>query len=147
MAPASDPHLPFGVAWLSLRLHREVGPAPEDHLSIADELSGTRIEVDGWDDALEGAWRQLVAEPAIDDWLEAYLAERGEEGLEVTFSDTPRVVARHAFGRWSVHYPADLLLGSADPVGAMRAAIVTVLDRHVERQALDVPLLGELLAD
>ncbi|CAM3755209.1 hypothetical protein [Nocardioides zeicaulis] len=147
MVPVSDPQLPFGVAWLSLRLHREVGPGPEDHLTIADELSGTRIEVDGWDEALGEAWRRLASEPAIDDWLEAYLRERGEEGLEVTFSDTPRVVARHAFGRWNVHYPADLLLGSVDAVAAMRAALVTVLDRHVERQALDVPLLGELLAD
>lgn len=147
MATAHDPDLPFGVAWLSLRLHREVGAAPEDHLSIADELSGTRIEVDGWDRALATAWRQLAGEPAIDDWVEAYLRERGEEGLEVIFADTPRVVARHAFGRWNVHYPADLLLEAADPVLAMREAVMTALDRHVERQGLHVPLLAELLAD
>ena len=72
MATSPDPDLPFGVAWLSLRLHREVGASADDHLSIADELSGTRIEVDGWDRALATAWRRLAGEPAIDDWVEAY---------------------------------------------------------------------------
>ena len=147
MATAHDPGPPLRGGVVEPGLHREVGAAPEDHLSIADELSGTRIEVDGWDRALATAWRQLAGEPAIDDWLAAYLRERGEEGLEITFADTPRVVARHAFGRWNVHYPADLLLEAADPVAAMRAAVMLALDRHVERQGLDVPLLAELLAD
>ena len=130
------PTVPFSVAWLSRRLYRvtaDHGPA------------GKSVEVDGWTDALDDAWRQLIAPPDIRLWVADYLDCRGAESLIVTFGDTSRVVARGGDGYFGVSYPTDHLLAGADRVSAMRTAILVVLDRHVDRRKLDVPLLSGLV--
>lgn len=152
-----DPAAPFGVAWISMSLYREAtGPDPlveelsdlGDVTDLLDELGGTPVEVDGWDEALERAWEEIVgSSPAVRPWVSEYVAARGDQSLTVTFADTTRIVGRRGYGGFSVSYPADLLLGDADgKVAAMRTAVLAVLDRHVDRQSLDVPLLSEVYA-
>lgn len=157
---ASDPATPFSVAWVSMSLYRDAtGPDPlvaglgdlgdlGDVTALLDELGGTRVEVDGWDEALDLAWQEIVASsPAVRPWVSDYVAARGDEGLTVTFRDTARVVGRRGYGDFGVSYPADLLLaGADDKVAAMRTAVLTVLDRHVDRRSLGVPLLSEVYA-
>ena len=134
--PTVDPARPFNVAWLSERLYR---------VTADFGSAGKAVEVDGWDDALDNAWRQLVAEPEALLWVTDYLDCRGDEGLTVTFGDTSRVVGRRGYGNFNVSYPTNLLLASEAKVSAMRTAIFVVLDRHVARRKLDVPLLSELV--
>jgi hypothetical protein len=62
----------------------------------------------------------------------------------VTFGDTSRIVGRRGYGNFNVSYPTDLLLAGGDQVSAMGAAILVVLDRHVDRRNLDVPLLSSV---
>jgi hypothetical protein len=134
--PPVIPALPFSVAWLSDRLYRvtaDFGPA------------GKAVEVDGWGDALDTAWRQLVGtRPEALRWVADYLEARGDEGLTVTFGDTSRIVGRRGYGNFNVSYPTDLLLAGEDQVSAMRAAILVVLDRHVDRRNVGVPLLSSV---
>jgi hypothetical protein len=132
------PSPPFSVVWLSDRLYRvtaDFGP------------SGKAVEVDGWDDALGNAWRGLLVHPEAPGWVADYVSRRGDEGLTVTFGDTTRVVGRGGYGNFNVSYPADLLLGGDDKVSATRTAILAVLDRHVDKHNLDVPLLSKLVDD
>ena len=70
---------------------------------------------------------------------------RGDEALTVTFGDTSRVVGRRGYGAFNVRYPTDLLLADEDQVSAMRAVILVVLDRHVDKRHLGVPLLSSLV--
>lgn len=132
------PRRPFGVAWLSDRLYRvtaDFGPA------------GKAVEVDGWEHALDDAWRQLLAHSDAPEWVASYVNCRGDEGLTVVFGDTTRVIGRRGYGNFNVSYPVDLLLGGDDHVSAMRTAILAVLDRHVDKRNLDVPLLSGLVHD
>ena len=134
--PPVDPPLPFGVAWLSERLYR---------VTADFGAAGKAVEVDGWDDALDDAWRSLVAQPEVLLWVADYRDSRGDEGLGVTFGDTSRIVGRRGYGDFNVSCPADFLLAHEDQVSAMRAAILVVLDRHVDKRQLDVPLLSSLV--
>lgn len=134
--PTLDPPAPFNVSWLSDRLYR---------VTADFGSAGKAVEVDGWDDALDDAWRQLVAEPEALLWVTDYLDCRGDEGLTVTFGDTSRVVGRRGYGNFNVSYPTELLLASEAKVSAMRTAICVVLDRHVSKRKLDVPLLSVLV--
>lgn len=131
-----DPARPFSVAWLSDRLYR---------VTADFGSAGKSVEVDGWGDALNNAWRQLVTQPEALQWVADYLDCRGDEGLTLTFGDTTRVVGRRGHGAFNVSYPTDLLLSGEDKVSAMRTAILVVLDRHVDRRKLDVPLLSVLV--
>ena len=146
-------HVPFSVAWVSMRLYRTAtGPDPvlgDVEEQLAAELGvdriGTRVELDGWDAALDTAWEGLVdATPALVDWTLAYREARGDRSLVVTFSDTTRVVGRRSRDCFSVTYPAELLLERDDQVAAMRSAVVMVLDRHVRGAELDVPPVSEV---
>lgn len=150
-----DPALPFGVAWVSTSLYRESALDPllevlsdlGDVTDLLDELGGTPVEVDGWDEALDRAWEGIVdSSPAVRPWVSDYLAARDDEDLTVAFGDTARVVGRAGRGYFGVSYPAGLLLASDDKVAAMRTAVLAVLDRHVDRRSLDVPLLSEVCA-
>ena len=135
--PPVIPGRPFSVTWLSDRLYRVTA----DHGS-----AGKAVEVDGWDAALEAAWGQLAgAAPEVLQWVADYGDARGDEGLTVTFGDTSRVVGRRGNGHFNVSYPADLLLAGDDQVSAMRTAVLVVLDRHVDRRMLDVPLLSTVV--
>lgn len=130
------PTRPFGVGWLSDRLYRvdaDHGPAGED------------VSVDGWQAALDTAWLQLLDVPGVRPWVEAYLDAREDDSLVVTFGDTSRVFGRGGRGYFGVSYPVDLLLAGEDQVSAMRAAIVVVLDRHVDRRGVDVPPLSSIV--
>ncbi|MBC2933681.1 hypothetical protein [Nocardioides sp. zg-1228] len=134
--PPETPTRPFSVAWLSDRLYRvtaDHGPA------------GKAVEIDGWSDAAESAWLQLVAQPEVVRWVADYLDCRGDESLTVTFGNTSRVVGRRGYGDFIVSYPTDLLMAGEDKVSAMRSAILVVLDRHVDRRKLDVPLLSAIV--
>ncbi|TGN63673.1 hypothetical protein EXE59_06700 [Nocardioides eburneiflavus] len=146
---------PFSVAWTSDSLYREAsGPdpflGPEGDLTpVVDEMSGTRVEVDGWDDALDAAWQDIVRsdEAAVREWERSYVAARGAQDLAVDFNDGTRVSGRAGAGYYGVSYPAGLLLADAGgKVAAMRTAVLVVLDRHVDRQSLDVPLLSDVYA-
>lgn len=108
---------------------------------------GQDVEIDGWDEALATAWRELVNRPEAERWLDAYLASCGNEGLTVTFGDTTRIVGRHGYGNFNVSYPASLLLTTEDKARAVRTAILVVLDRHVHRSNLDVPLLSSVVTE
>ncbi|CUR57752.1 hypothetical protein NOCA1130200 [metagenome] len=142
--------LPFGCAWVSDSLYRQVSepdPFLGDLAELADVLGGTRVEVDGWDEALASAWAKVVgSDPAVVEWASAYRDARGSSDLVVSFSDATRVVGRKARDYFSVTYPAHLLLGQEDRVAAMRRAIVTILDRHVRGAELGVPPLSEVYA-
>ncbi|MDO3396688.1 hypothetical protein QWJ41_13240 [Nocardioides sp. SOB44] len=134
---APSPAVPFGVAWLSDDLYR---------VTAGSGRAGEKVEVDGWDDALDTAWRQLVgARPGIPTWVDDYLRDESNDGLNVTFGDTSRVVGRRGYGCFNVSYPAALILAHEDRVSAMRAAILVVLDRHVDRCDLHVPPLSSLI--
>jgi hypothetical protein len=146
---------PFSCAWISDSLYRKaVGSDPllgDDAAELADLLGGTRVEVDGWDDALSDAWSEVVgSDPAVVEWVSAYRDARGSSDLVVSFTDATRVVGRKASGHFGVTYPAHLLLEHGaqqeEKVAAMRAAVVTILDRHVRGAGLDVPLLSEVYA-
>lgn len=145
---------PFSCAWISDSLYRKVaGPDPflGDLAEVAEALGGTRVEVDGWDDALSEAWAEVVdSDPAVAAWVGTYRDARGSSDLVVSFTDATRVVGRRASGYFGVTYPAHLLLEHGteqeDKVAAMRAAVVTILDRHVRGAGLDVPLLSEVYA-
>ena len=131
------PGRPFSVAWLSERLYR---------VTADFGSAGKAVEVDGWDDALTTAWEQLAdAAPEVLEWADDYRGARGDEDLTVTFGDTGRVVGRRGSGYFSVSYPTELLLAGDDQVSAMRTAILVVLDRHVDRRELDVPLLSSIV--
>lgn len=137
VVPAPSPPVPFGVAWLSDDLYRA---------TAGRGRAGEKVEVDGWDDALDTAWRQLVgAWPGIPTWVDDYLRDESNDGLNVTFGDTSRVVGRRGYGCFNVSYPAALLHAHEDRVSAMRAAILVVLDRHVDRCDLHVPPLSSLI--
>ena len=151
------PSVPFGVIWTSLSLYREAtGPDPlledqADHADLSDPLgesAGTRVEVDGWDEALDRAWTQIVgSSPAVRPWVADYVAARGDQDLTINFNDSTRVSGRAGSGYFGVTYPASLLLADVDDkVAAMRTAVLVVLDRHVDRQSLDVPLLSDVYA-
>ena len=136
-SPAPSPAVPFGVAWLSDDLYR---------VTAGSGRAWEKVEVDGWDDALDIAWRQLVgARPGIPTWVDDYLRDESNDGLNVTFGDTSRVVGRRGYGCFNVSYPAALLHAHEDRVSAMRAAILVVLDRHVDRCDLHVPPLSSLI--
>lgn len=141
---------PFSCAWISESLYRKVtGPDPflGDLAELADVLGGTRVEVDGWDEALSQAWAEVVGSgPAVVEWVSAYRNARGSTDLVVSFTDATRVVGRTASVNFGVTYPAHLLLEHEDRVAGMRQAIVTVLDRHVRGAELDVPPLSEVYA-
>lgn len=145
------PAPPFSCAWTSDALYREatgrdplLGPELTD---LTDDLSGTRVEVDGWDEALRTAWAQVMeSAPSVAEWVRAYRQACGGRGLIVSFSDSSRVVGRGARDYFGVTYPAHLLVEHEDRVAAMRAAIVTVPDRHVRGAGLDVPQFSEASA-
>ena len=130
--PPVTPPRPFSVAWAK----QPVVPVTADF-----GPTGKAVEIDGWSDAANNAWRQLLAQPETIRWVADYLDCRGDEGLTVTFGDTSRVVGRRGYGNFNVSYPTDLLMTGEDKVSAMRVAILVVLDRHVDRRKLDVPLL------
>lgn len=79
-------------------------------------------------------------------WVSEYTDRCGDEHAVVSFGDTTRVVARYGYGNFNVSYPAELLCTAEDRVSAMRAAIVLVLDRHVRRSRLGLPLLSSIVA-
>ena len=147
-------HVPFSVGWQSERLYRTAsGPDPflgeaEEQLAaqLGKERIGTRVELDGWDEALDAAWQGLVdGDTAVVEWVLAYRDARGDRSLIVTFADSARVVGRGAREYFGVTYPADRLLAHGDgQVAAMRSAIITVLDRHVRGAGLDVPPVSEV---
>ncbi|MCF6376202.1 hypothetical protein L2K70_01145 [Nocardioides KLBMP 9356] len=151
---AVDPPRPFGVVWLSDRLYREDDSEDDELLGewadVARELGGSAVRVDGWDEAVDTAWEQLVtSSPSVGRWVDDYCAARaaaGHSGLTVVFKDVTRVLGRAGYGAFAVSYPTELLLAVGDPVAAMRAATVTALDRHVERAGLGVPLLSSLVS-
>lgn len=125
------------MAWLSERLYRVTADFGPD---------GQEVVVDGWDDALDIAWRQLVdTQSEVLKWVDDYWVACGDEGLCVTFGDTSRVVGRRGYGDFNVSYPTDLPLAGDDQVSAMGAAILVVLDRHVDRRNLGLPLLSALV--
>lgn len=130
-----DYFVPFSSAWISDRLYRVVA----DFGSM-----GRAVKVDGWHEAENTAWRQLVDElPDGSSWVDDYRAAALECRLTVTLNDVTRVVGRRGYGGFSVSYPVDLLLAQDDKVVAMRSAILTAIDRHVDRCELGVPLLTE----
>lgn len=134
--PLVDPARPFSVAWLRDRLYgvtADFGPA------------GKAVELDGWVDALDTAWQLIGTHADLRRWTAGYIVSRGDAGLTVTFGDTSRVVGRRGYGYFNVSYPTALLLAGEDQVSAMRAAILVVLDRHVDRRNLGVPLLSSLV--
>lgn len=143
-------YVPFSNAWISESLYRRpTAPHPllGDFAELAEVLGGTRVEVDGWHEVLDDAWAQVVgSDPAVADWVRAYLDARGSTYLGVSFTDATRVVGRKARGHFNVTYPAHLLLQHEDRVAAMRRAIVTILDRHVRGARLDVPPLSDVYA-
>ena len=130
--------LPVSVAWVSERLYRE---------KPSEFPFGRAVEVDGWDEALDEAWADLFERPGVAEWSNDYLAQTGTtESAILSFRDVTRIVGRHGRGYYGVSYPADLLLASENRPEAMRSAILEVLDRHVTRSDLDLPLLSSLLA-
>lgn len=130
-----DYFVPFSSAWISDRLYRVTA----DFGSM-----GQAVKVDGWYEAESTAWRQLVDElPDGSSWVEDYRAAALNCRLSVTFNDVARVTGRRGYGGFSVSYPTDLLLAEDDKVAAMRTAILTAIDRHVDRCELGVPLLSE----
>lgn len=141
-----DPPRPFGVAWVSELLYRKDSSAFDEFLGewaeVAAELGGTAVMIDGWDDALDTAWEELVvSSPDVAAWVDAYSRARdaaGHSGLTVVFNDVTRVTGRAGHGAFAVSYPTSLLISAVDQVDAMRTAIVTVLDRHVAGGKLDV---------
>jgi hypothetical protein len=141
---------PFSCAWISGSLYRRAtapDPLLGDFAELTEVLGGTRVEVDGWDDALSDAWSEVVgSDPAVVEWVSAYRDARGSSDLVVSFTDATRVVGRKASGHFSVTYPAHLLLEHEDRMVAMRRAIVTILDRHVRGAELDVAPLSEVYA-
>lgn len=130
--------LPVSVAWVSERLYRE---------KPSDFPFGRAVEVDGWDEALDAAWADLFGRPGVAEWAHDYLALTGTTELAIlSFRDVTRVVGRHGRGYFGVSYPADFLLAAKSRPEAMRTAILEVLDRHVTRSNLDLPLLSSLVA-
>ena len=130
-----DYFVPFSSAWVSDRLYRVVADFGS---------AGRAVKVDGWHEAMDEAWRQLVDElPDGSSWVDDYRAAALECRLGVSFKDVARVAGRRGYGGFGVSYPADLLLAEDDKVAAMRAAILTALDRHVDRCELGVPLLSD----
>lgn len=130
-----DYFVPFSSSWISDRLYRVVSDFGS---------AGRTVKVDGWYEAEDTAWRQLADElPDGSSWVEDYRAAALECRLSVTFNDVIRVTGRRGYGGFSVSYPADLLLAEDDKVVAMRTAILTAIDRHVDRCELGVPLLSE----
>ena len=66
------------TGWLSDRLYRvdaDHGPAGKD------------VSVDGWQEALDTAWLQLLDVPGVRPWVEAYLDAREDDSLVVTFGE------------------------------------------------------------
>jgi hypothetical protein len=149
-----DPARPFSTAWTSMSLYREDSAAVDDFLGewadAADELGGTAVMIDFWDDALDDAWEQLATStPAVADWVADYrsaMDAADDAGLSVAFGDTTRIVGRKGYGGYGVSYPASLLLAGGDPVAAMRTAIITVLDKHVTSGGLDVPPFSSVIS-
>jgi hypothetical protein len=130
--------LPVSVAWVSERLYRE---------KPSDFPFGRAVEVDGWDEALDAAWADLFERPGVAEWTNEYLERTGTTEVAIlSFRDVTRVVGRHGRGYYGVSYPADLLLTAENRSAAMRTAILEVLDRHVSRSKLDLPLLSSLVA-
>lgn len=130
-----DYFVPFSSAWISDRLYRVTA----DFGSM-----GRAVKVDGWYEAESTAWRQLVDElPDGSSWVDDYRAAALECRLTVTFNDVTRVGGRRGYVGFSVSYPAELLLAEDDKVAAMRAAILTAIDRHVDRCELGVQLLSD----
>ena len=136
--PRGDP--PFqGLGWISDRLYRVVGAIPG---------GGEWVDVDGWDEVLDAAWRGLLHDhPALDEWLDALHEGRGDVGLIVEFTDTRRLAARRRWGDVFVFCPAGPLVEAVDRDAAMRAAIVDVIDRFIEKGRLDVPSLRSVVGD
>lgn len=157
MSSASREGAPFSVVWFSERLYR---PATEDPLADlvvdldpdgATEVAGWGVALElsqPWEDLLTEAWQRVVARDpeAVHEWRDRYLATR-HHVLVVSFTDVrwPR------FSRSSEHegmsYPADAIVDAEDPVDAFVTAIVTVLDRHVDRAGLPVPPLSACLGE
>jgi hypothetical protein len=130
--------VPISVAWVSERLYRE---------KPSDFPFGRAVEVDGWDEALDAAWADLVERPGVEEWARDYVALTGTTEMAiVSFRDVTRVAGRHGRGYFGVSYPADLLLAAENRPVAMQTAILDVLDRHVTRSNLDLPLLSSLVA-
>jgi len=135
---ASFVALPVSVAWVSERLYRE---------KPSELPFGRAVEVDGWDEALDAAWTDLFRRPGVAQWAHDYLALTGTtEQAILSFRDVTRIVGRHGRGYYGVSYPADLLLAAKSRSAAMQTAILEVLDRHVTRSHLDLPLLSSLVA-
>lgn len=132
-----DYFVPFSSSCLSDRLYRVVSDFGS---------AGRAVKVDGWYEEMDEAWRQLVDElPDGSSWVDDYRAAALQCRLTVTCNDVSRVVGRRGYGGFSVSYPAELLLAEDDKVVAMRTAIVTAIDRHVDRCELGVPLLSDAL--
>ncbi len=130
-----DYFVPFSSAWISDRLYRVTA----DFGSM-----GRAVKVDGWHEAMDEAWHQLVDQlPDGSSWVDDYRAAALECRLTVTFNDVTRVVGRRGYGGFGVSYPGELLLAEDDKVVAMRTAILTAIDRHVDRCELGVPLLSD----
>lgn len=130
-----DYFVPFSSAWISDRLYRVTA----DFGSM-----GRAVKVDGWHEAMDEAWHQLVDQlPDGSSWVDDYRAAALECRLTVTFNDVTRVVGRRGYGGFGVSYPAELLLAGDHKVVAMRTAILTAIDRHVDRCELGVPLLSD----
>ena len=138
------------MAWVSQSLYREDDARIDELLGelagAGRAIGGTAVRVDGWDDALDSAWEQLMASsPRAAGWVSDYCAARdsaGHSGLTVVFNDVTRVIGRPGHGGFGVSYPAGLLVSSDDKVAAMRGATIAVLDRHVSGGKLDVPLFS-----
>ncbi|MBS2940329.1 hypothetical protein KDN32_21545 [Nocardioides sp. J2M5] len=137
MSP-EDRFVPFGTAWISDLLYRVVA----DH---GDR--GKLVEVDGWQEAMDEAWRGIVDDlPEYSTWVKDYRAASADCSLGVTITDVTRVSGRRGYGGFGVSYPADLLLEGDDKVASMRTLILTAIDRHVDRCELGVPLLSEAVS-
>jgi hypothetical protein len=148
-----DPARPFSVAWVSQSLYRDddsrIDELLGDWADLGREIGGTAVRVDGWDDALDKAWEQLVTtSPGAAAWVSDYCAARdsaGHSGLTVVFKDVTRVTGRRGYGAYGVSYPAGLLVSNDDKVAAMHTAVAAVLDRHVSGGNLDVPLFSAVV--
>lgn len=151
------PASPFSCAWTSTSLYRAAtGPDPllgPELTEMTDDLGGTRIEVDGWEEALRTAWAQVVGSepsgrvgPRLPRGVRRPRAHRGLQRRLTRRRPSRARLRRAARDYFGVTYPAHLLHEHEDQVAAMRAAIVTVLDRHVRGAELDVPPFSEVYA-
>lgn len=137
---------PFSVAWTSERLYRRADSDPLADLLPEGEGWGTALEFSHpWPALLADGWQSIVASDpeAAQQWLAAY-REAWHPTLVVSFADVRHLRLSPGRDHIGASYPADVIVDADDPADAFVTAILAILDRHVMRSSLPVPLLSEI---